>query len=257
MTARTSRNAPSRVLLIDDDLVSREVMATVLSMAGYSVHTAEDGAAAVALLAPGEGRPEPLQPDAILMDAQMPGLSGTALIAALRARTGARIFAVSGSQPPDEVVSAADGFFLKPFTAEALAGALEGDSSAPGSAPSLLDAGDPVVSAEILAQLRTLMPEAAVRNLYETVVADLGRRIDALAEAMAKGNSAEVRRIGHTIKGGCGMAGAVEAARLGALIEAWGGQTGDNHLDNTDVLLRDLRTAARRLKNMLDAGMPA
>ncbi|MGH9561592.1 MAG: Hpt domain-containing protein, partial [Terracidiphilus sp.] len=110
---------------------------------------------------------------------------------------------------------------------------------------------------EVLAQFRKLMPEPAVRNLYETVVADLGRRIDAIAEAMAKGNGAEVRRIGHTIKGGCGMAGAVEAARLGALIEVWEVQTGDNHLDNREVLLRDLRTAARRLKTMLDAGMPA
>ena len=189
------------------------------------------------------------------MDAQMPGLSGTGLIAALRARTQARIFAVSASQPPDDIVSAADGFLLKPFSAEAVAKLLE--SGAPESAPSLLDASDPVVSAEVLAQLRKLMPEPAVRKLYETVVADLGRRIDALAEAMAKGDSAEVRRIGHTIKGGCGMAGAVEAARLGALIEAWDARTGDNHLDNRDVILRDLRTAARRLKNMLDAGMPA
>ncbi len=260
MSARTSGNAPSIVLLIDDDLVSREVAATVLSMAGYSVHTAEDGAAALALLTAGEGRPEPaqsrgIQPDAILMDAQMPGLSGTGLIAALRARTQARIFAVSASQPPDDIVSAADGFLLKPFSAEAVAKLLE--SGAPESAPSLLDASDPVVSAEVLAQLRKLMPEPAVRKLYETVVADLGRRIDALAEAMAKGDSAEVRRIGHTIKGGCGMAGAVEAARLGALIEAWDARTGDNHLDNRNVILRDLRTAARRLKNMLDAGMPA
>ncbi len=252
MPARTSGHAQPTILLIDDDLVSREVAATVLSMAGYVVHTAEDGAAALALLTPGKAQTEPPQPDAILMDAQMPGLSGTQLIAALRARTQARIFAVSGSHPSDEIVSAADGFLLKPFSAEAVAQLLE--NSAPEPAPSLLDEGDPVVSTEILSQFRQLMPEPAVRKLYETVVADLERRIDALAEAIAKGDSAEVRRIGHTIKGGCGMAGAVEAARLGALIEA---RTGDNHLDNRDVILRDLRTAAQRLKNMLDAGLPA
>lgn len=255
MPARTPGKAPPTVLLVDDDLVSREVAAAVLSMAGSIVHTAEDGAAALALLTAGEGRPEPLQPDAILMDAQMPGISGTALIAALRARTQARIFTVSGSHPPDEILSAADGFLLKPFSAQDIANLLE--SSAPEPAPSLLDASDPVVSAEVLAQFRQLMPESAVRKLYETVVADLGRRIEALDEAMAKGDGAEVRRIGHTIKGGCGMAGAVEAARLGALIEAWEGRTGDNHLDNREVILCDLRTAARRLKNMLDAGMPA
>jgi HPt (histidine-containing phosphotransfer) domain-containing protein len=69
---------------------------------------------------------------------------------------------------------------------------------------------------------------------------------------MDKGDVAEVRRIGHAIKGGCGMAGALEAARLGALLES-----GDNQLGNRVALLNDLRTAAQRLKNMLDAEMPA
>ena len=40
------------VLLIDDDLVSREVTATVLTMSGYTVHTAEDGPAALEMLRP-------------------------------------------------------------------------------------------------------------------------------------------------------------------------------------------------------------
>ncbi len=45
----TQRELPS-VLLIDDDMVSREVMATVLTMNGYPVHTAETGEAAVEML---------------------------------------------------------------------------------------------------------------------------------------------------------------------------------------------------------------
>jgi len=57
------------VLLIDDDLVSREVMATVLAMSGYTVHTAAGGEESLELLAGGE-----CVPSAILMDAQMPGL---------------------------------------------------------------------------------------------------------------------------------------------------------------------------------------
>ncbi|MEI9968146.1 MAG: hypothetical protein WDM87_05785 [Terracidiphilus sp.] len=38
----TERHLPV-VLLIDDDLVSREVAATVLTMAGFVVHTAVSG----------------------------------------------------------------------------------------------------------------------------------------------------------------------------------------------------------------------
>jgi HPt (histidine-containing phosphotransfer) domain-containing protein len=96
-----------------------------------------------------------------------------------------------------------------------------------------------------------------VREVYQAVVTDLGRRIDALAAAIANGDGAEVRRIGHAIKGGCGMAGAIQAARLGALFESGNPRSGDNQLDNSRALLRDLRAATRRLQNMLDAEMPA
>ncbi len=51
MFERTSQKALPLVLLIDDDLVSREVTATVLTMNGYTVHTAENGAAALEMLA--------------------------------------------------------------------------------------------------------------------------------------------------------------------------------------------------------------
>lgn len=254
MFERTSQDALPLVLLIDDDLVSREVTATVLTMNGYTVHTAEDGAAALALLSATKDRPHALEPDVILMDSQMPGLSGTELIGELRARSQARIHVVSGSNPPPELTAAADGFLLKPFSAETLRKLIEGGR--PETTVSLLDPHEPVVSAEILAQFRKLMSEGAVRQVYQAVVSDLGRRIEALDAAMARGDVAEVRRIGHAIKGGCGMAGALETAKLGALLETWNNRSGDNQLDNGATLLRDLRAAARRLQNMLDAEMP-
>jgi CheY-like chemotaxis protein len=219
-------------------------------MNGYTVHTAEDGAAALALLTAAGDRPQALQPDVILMDAQMPGLSGARLIGDLRARSQARVYVVSGSNPPPELTAAANGFLLKPFSPEAFRKLLEGGK--PEAAAPLLDPNEPVVNAETLAQFRKLMPEAAVRQVYQAVVTDLDLRIEALAGAMARGDGAEVRRIGHAIKGSCGMAGALQAARLGALLES-----GDNQLDNNAALLRDLRAAARRLQNMLDAEMPA
>lgn len=234
------------VLLIDDDLVSREVTATLLTMNGYTVHMAENGSAAITMLAAGLCRP-----GLILMDAQMPGLSGVELIRELRASCrGARLYVVSGSGPSDEIVSAADGLLLKPFGSDALRRLLQGAPQAPRS---YLDLNDPVVSPEVLRQLRQLMPESAVREIYRATVADLMRRIDALNAAIARHDSNEIRRIGHAIKGGCGMAGAVQAAHLGALLEA--GE--DNHLDNSKALLNDLRNAVRALQGMLDAELPA
>ena len=74
---------------------------------------------------------------------------------------------------------------------------------------------------------------------------------------LRKGDDAEVRRIGHAIKGGCGMAGAMQAARVGALFEEISAEPESNHLDNSMALLSDLRAAARNLERMLEAELPA
>ncbi|MDE3150165.1 MAG: response regulator, partial [Acidobacteriota bacterium] len=167
------------VLLIDDDPISREVVATVLSLSGHAVHTADSGAAALELLASGT-----CAPGAILMDAQMPGLSGARLIAELRAHSRAVIVVISATLPngtADGVVAAADGFLLKPFGAEALQNLIEERKSRAVSSPeSLLNDDRPVVSTKTLAQFRGMMPEPAVREIYAAIVADLGKRLPAL-----------------------------------------------------------------------------
>jgi twitching motility two-component system response regulator PilH len=241
------------LLLIDDDMVSREVTATVLTMNGYTVHTAVDGAVAIQMLRGGE-----CKPDVILMDAQMPGLSGIQLIKELRDTTKAKILVVSGSNPPAEIAAAADGFMLKPFDADTLAKLLDGQPVQTGKArKSRLDPSWPVISPETLAQFRGMMPEPAVREIYTAVVADLIKRIQSLEVAIAKGQDLEVRRIGHALKGGCGMAGAMQAAHLGALFEEIPSGSESNHLDNSMALLGDLRAAARNLERMLEAELPA
>ena len=241
------------LLLIDDDMVSREVTATVLTMSGYTVHTAVDGTVAVKMLVDGE-----CVPGVILMDAQMPGLSGTELINQLRTSTKAKIFVVSGSKPPEEISAAADGFLLKPFDADALGALLEGQPFPAGKVrPSRLDPKWPVVSTEVLAQFRGMMPEPAVREIYTAVVTDLNKRLQTLEVAIARGQEVEVRRIGHAIKGGCGMAGALQAAHIGALFEEIPTGAESNHLDNSMALLGDLRAAARNLERMLEAELPA
>lgn len=241
------------VLLIDDDLVSREVTATVLTMNGFTVHTADNGEAALELLAAGDFAPE-----LILMDAQMPGLSGTALITELRARSRARLIALSGSNPLQEVTAAADGFLFKPLDLEALRKFLEGNPARQVSAVSFVaDPDAPVVSPETIAQLRQLMPETGVREIYQAIVADLITRSEALEGAIVRGDNAEIRRIGHAIKGGCAMAGALQAARIGALLEAIPVDYPGNQTDNRASLLKDLRSAIEALQRMLDAELPA
>ncbi|HEY3707314.1 MAG TPA: response regulator [Terracidiphilus sp.] len=243
----TNRKLPN-VLIIDDDLVSREVMATVLTMSGYTVQTAADGGESLNIL-----ETDQFVPDVILMDTQMPGLSGPPLIQQLRARSTATIYAISGSQAPDAVVGGVDGFLLKPIGPEALQRVLEkhafeirpaysqGTQLPPGAMP-------PIINPKTLAQLRDMMKETAVREIYGAVVADLQKRRLALEEALDFADIETVHRLGHSIKGGCGMAGALEAARVGELIES-----GGDDLEYIRTLLPLLDSATRNLERMLKA----
>lgn len=233
------------ILLIDDDMISREVTATLLTLRGYTVHSAVDGATALALL----GR-DKLAPHVILMDAQLPGIHGVELIRALRSHASASIFVISGSEGERDVIEAADGFLLKPFGADALAQLVEG--RALHTAFSLPNATEPILNLETLARFREIMPESMVREVYAAVATDLKQRSEALREAIAEGDANTVRRIGHAIKGGCGMAGVKEAARLGALLESESDQ-----LDNSATVLLDLREATRSLERMLELEFPA
>lgn len=232
------------VFLIDDDLVSREVIATVLTLYGHMVHTAETGDSALEMLAQGT-----VAPSVVLVDAQLPGLKGTELIDKLRERCDAEIILISGSQPADDLLKAADGFLMKPFGAEELAKEL--GQHKPKSKPVAEDT-DPVINPETLSQFRQLMTESTIREIYSAVLSDLHKRQDVLEKAVAEGNSEEVRRIGHAIKGGCGMAGAMQAARIGALLE-----TKSDQLDNCAAALRDLNTATQKLERMLEKEFPA
>jgi CheY-like chemotaxis protein/HPt (histidine-containing phosphotransfer) domain-containing protein len=116
-----SQPMPVRVLVVDDDAMSRAVLEVLLAGAGYAVESAESGDTALALL--GQGREAPAL---ILTDIQMPGLAGAALAAELRRACGPTtlLLAMSGSDPARESIVRFDGFLLKPFTMQQVAAAL-------------------------------------------------------------------------------------------------------------------------------------
>ena len=66
-----------RILVIDDSLTFREELADILRNRGYDVHTAESGEEGLRLAAD-------LRPDAIVVDGQLPGMDGSAVIRRIR-----------------------------------------------------------------------------------------------------------------------------------------------------------------------------
>ena len=179
----------------------------------------------------------------------MHGLSGAPLIEKLREASTARIYAISGSALPDGLKAAVDGFLLKPFGLDAFEKLLQEDAT--DVSPAEAHAGEPVLSAEILSQFRQMMPEATVREVYKAVLTDLEKHVRALAGAIARHDAAEVRRIGHTIKGGCGMAGARQASRLGALLESE-----SDELNNSAAIQLELKVALASLEGILKVEFP-
>jgi CheY-like chemotaxis protein/anti-sigma regulatory factor (Ser/Thr protein kinase) len=65
------------ILVVDDSLTQAQQVVLLLEEAGYTVATAGDGAAALALLAREE-------PDVVVTDLQMPGMNGLELVEAMR-----------------------------------------------------------------------------------------------------------------------------------------------------------------------------
>jgi len=225
--SKATRQLPS-ILLIDDDAISREVLQMTLEMHGLAVITAEGGAEALALLASGAAQTDPATPlGLMLMDSQMPGLSGAELISALRERTAARIVAISASEPAAAIRRAADGFLLKPIQVEDLLPMLEAKADKPvetelktvqATAYATENQTSPIDPA-VLGKLKAMMPTSAVREIYVATAADLDTRLAALQAAMDGGNAAEVARIAHAIKGGCAMVGLTGAREAAARLE--------------------------------------
>jgi CheY-like chemotaxis protein len=73
------------ILAVDDDATNRRVMAQALTAFGHAVETAEDGHAALEMLA---ARPF----DLVLLDIHMPQLSGVDVLELLRTREGPNRF---------------------------------------------------------------------------------------------------------------------------------------------------------------------
>jgi CheY-like chemotaxis protein len=254
------------ILLIDDDAISREVLAMMLEMHGFPVDSAENGKQALEFL-----ESTPILPGIVLMDTQMPGLSGLRLIHALRQRfqdrskdreagNNARIIAISGSEVSDPIRRAADGFLLKPIQVESLLALLDTANAAP-DAPEQdsvdLETAEDAESSEVLnpidpivlGKLKAMMPAAALREVYSAVATDLEGRLSALTAAMDAQDPTEVARIAHTIKGGCGMVGLSIAQRAATRLES------GNLQETWPKELLQLHFALGKLQGILENGL--
>jgi two-component system, OmpR family, KDP operon response regulator KdpE len=122
----------SRILVVDDQPELRRALRSTLSALGFVVADAENGEAALEMV-----REE--QYDLILLDINMPGLSGLETCRALRARSGVGILMLTVRDRADDKIEAldagADGYVTKPFDVNELLARIRATlRRAPGSA---------------------------------------------------------------------------------------------------------------------------
>lgn len=110
-----------QALVVDDSRVMRRLLHGILDGAGYTVREADGGPAALRLLAEGP------RPDVLLVDWNMPEMTGIELVRAVRAEpayAASRIVMVttetSANRIGEALQAGADEYLMKPFVAEAL-----------------------------------------------------------------------------------------------------------------------------------------
>jgi CheY-like chemotaxis protein len=233
---------PVQVLVVDDDALSREVLALLLYGAGYTVETADSGDAALLHLQTAQ-----LLPQVVLTDLQMPGTTGNELAAGLRGLCGpaTMLLAMSATAPDDGSGREFDGFLLKPFTMETFTAAIAGKTAGAvkepnGAAATVLDE---VIYSKIAGSLR----RPQLKQLYALCIADAEGRLATMRQAASANDDAAYKREAHAIKGGCGMVGALELQTLATSMEERG--LSDDHVAS----LKEFVVACERLRGMLIA----
>jgi CheY-like chemotaxis protein/HPt (histidine-containing phosphotransfer) domain-containing protein len=232
-----------RILIIDDDHLSRDLLSLLLKREGHDVVTAESGNSALDRL-----RKVDTPPEVILVDLQMPGISGTALAGRLRESCGLRVFliAMSGSSATPEELSGFDIFLRKPFTTDAVQSAISNGALAFQRYPKS-NGGFAVLDTAAYDRLKASMKPDRLIQFLAMCLDDTASRIEAIREAARFHDDAAVRRQAHAIKGSCGMMGALELQSLAASIE-------DNGLPANHVAtLEEFVGAIDRLRRMLIA----
>jgi two-component system CheB/CheR fusion protein len=138
-----------RVVVVEDNIDSREMLCELLGLAGYECHTAANGGEALALIAR-------VKPTVALVDIGLPGMDGYEVARRIREdpmHAGLRLIALTGyGQRNDRAASRAAGFdehLVKPVAMADILGRLSEmhDPDGTGRVPSVTWTGQPRGSA--------------------------------------------------------------------------------------------------------------
>ena len=218
----------ARVLLVEDNLINRDVAGAILEKWGFCVEVAVNGAEAIETL-------RRKHFDLVLMDIQMPVLDGLEATAILRDPASCvldpavPVVAMTAHAMPEDrrrcLEAGMDDYVPKPIDPEQLLPVLarvlrvdleRGDGS--GSPPDGADAGQPPVFDEAAFLGRVLGNREVAVRMALGFLADSAACLARLRDALAAGDTSATARELHLFKGSSGtIGGTALAGKLGEL----------------------------------------
>jgi signal transduction histidine kinase/CheY-like chemotaxis protein/HPt (histidine-containing phosphotransfer) domain-containing protein len=253
--------APARsALVVDDQEYNRIVLADLLQGMGFTVHSAQEGSAALTLAGQQAF-------DVIFLDFNLPGISGVDVARGIRAlptpSAHALILATTAFTTPEKraqcMDAGMDAFLGKPVTKERLVKALANLSQPVAAAVPVAPAPKPPAAAgpDRLGNLRLLarkkgVPIAEELALYLSELDDELARLDA---AVAQVDATEAGRCAHLLCGRCGFIYEREMEQTQREIEA---AVGGGQWDEARRLRREFATQLAGLRiRLADPSGPA
>jgi len=231
-----------RILVVDDDVNNRFVLAGLLAVMGHRVEEAGDGEQALAMLATHAV-------DVVLTDLQMTPMSGYDLVHRIRRLAGAvaavPVVAVTANVTAGVVeqclAAGMDGHLSKPVMPDRLRDAI--DAVCAGRAPAPPDPADSApTAAAFIAELERHLGAEATRRLVAQA-ADAIARHAADLKAAGHGDREAARRAAHRLAGSAGLAGLADLSRAAASMEA---AFAEGRTDGMDADLAALDAQAER-----------
>ena len=255
--AETAR--PLRILLAEDNPINQRVAVAILERAGHTVVPTANGRAALAALEKASDR-EPF--DLVLMDMQMPEMDGFEATKSIRADpryASLPIIAMTAHAMKGDrercLAAGMDDYVSKPVRAEELFKVIArwaGEQKPAAMAAPVVETFGEIVPVDVDGALARLgVPRDLYEELLVSLVEDVERDQERIAEALERQDADAVRRLAHSIKGSAGNMGAEPLWAVAAQLEML---AQDGHCDaKATGYLDSLRREVARLRAFVDA----
>jgi len=214
------------ILVAEDNAINQQLIIALLKKWGHRATIVDSGMAAVTAAAGGDF-------DIILMDLQMPGMSGIEAAQRIRKQGGKRgqtpMIALTAhvlQSIREEVMAAGmQDHITKPIDPDALAAAIarlvpkSNGKAAPAPAPDTQNRAASVLNDAVLTRLEDQIGRDDVAVLAAMLLEETPDRLAEIHRTLAAGDAATARQMAHDIASTAGNLGIIEVATLAQALE--------------------------------------